>query len=145
MRGINKNGYAMECCFACAVVKGVQTFVAMVFLSLCTARCARLLLASKSKFEQEYFCHSPRKVSVCWITALSVCSAQCACAKCVTSGFRKKLQLSPDFTKRMFFFLTIYVPCDLLYKVKHGISDIFKKKSYSNEICFFLTDFKTHA
>ena len=46
-------------------LKGVQTFVATVFLSLCTARRAHLLLASKSNFEQDYFCDSPRKVSVC--------------------------------------------------------------------------------
>ena len=31
------------------------------------------------------------------------------------------------------FSLTIYVPCDLLNKVKHGISDIFKN---SNEMLF---------
>ena len=42
-------------------------------------------------------------------------------------------QISPNGC----FFFTIYVPCDLLYKVKHGISDIFRnKKSYSNEMLF---------
>ena len=46
-------------------LKGVQTFVALVFLSLCTVRRAYLLLASKSNFEQIYFCDSPRKALVC--------------------------------------------------------------------------------
>ena len=79
----------------------------------------------KVKFRTSISVIHPREVSVCLLTGLTVCSAQGACAKCITSGFRKKLLFSPDFTKRMFS-LTIYVPCDLLYKVKHGISDIFK-------------------
>ena len=55
----------MSHCRPKADVKGVQTFVAMVFLSPCTARRAHLLLASKLNFEQVYFRDLPRKVSVC--------------------------------------------------------------------------------
>ena len=35
--------------------------------------------------------------------------------------------------------LTIYVPCDLLYKVKHGISDIFKNIKVMEMKCSFKT------
>ena len=45
-------------------VKGVQTYVAMVFLLLCTARRARVLLASKANFEQVFMSLTTRGFSV---------------------------------------------------------------------------------
>ena len=46
----------------------------------------------------------PREVSVCLLTAFTVCSAQGACAKCITSGLRKKAIIFARFHQTDVFF-----------------------------------------